>query len=208
MRRTYPNIGQVVFAVALAVVFWHLTFNVKWMNFWLSMGTAVISLTILSFCWGRLANIKKKLTIPGILLGTGSSFMLYGIFWIGNLFAQSIFQFAKPEISSIYDIRQQGQTLLITIVLLFVTSPGEEIFWRGFLQDWAMQKFGPTVGWLLAATIYGGVHLLSANIMLTLAALVAGLFWGYLYLRFENISICIISHALWTVAIFVFRPIL
>jgi len=44
--------------------------------------------------------------------------------------------------------------------------------------------------------------------MLVMAALVAGLFWGYMYMREKNTLAVTISHALWTTGIFVFFPVM
>ena len=93
-------------------------------------------------------------------------------------------------------------------MLLFVSSPGEEIFWRGFLQKWAIGKWGSVVGWLVTALLYAAVHIVSGNFILVMAALVAGLFWGLMaaWLK-DNLLPVIISHSLWTFAIFVLWPI-
>ena len=44
--------------------------------------------------------------------------------------------------------------------------------------------------------------------MLTMAALTAGLFWGWFYLKERNLVPCIVSHSVWTVTIFILLPIL
>lgn len=208
MKRMSPDNRQVLFAVALAFVFWYLIFSAKWMNFWLSMSIAVSILTGLTVYFGGVAFRKREITFPNILLGIGAAVVLYGIFWVGNFVSQAIFHFARPEIAAIYNIRHEWQALGIALVLLFVTSPGEELFWRGFLQNWAMGRFGPLKGWLLATAIYAAVHVVSGNIMLIGAALVAGLFWGFLYWRSGSVFVCIVSHAFWTVGIFVIWPVL
>ena len=96
---------------------------------------------------------------------------------------------------------------MISLILLFITSPGEEIFWRGFVQKRFVERFGARKGWLIASAVYAAVHIASGNFMLTMAALVAGLFWGWLYQRERNLVPCIVSHALWTVTIFILLPI-
>jgi hypothetical protein len=87
-------------------------------------------------------------------------------------------------------------------MLLLVTGPSEEIFWRGFLQRNLMVRYGNLRGWLLATIIYAGVHVWSFNIMLIGAAAVAGAFWGLLYLRWKNLAPVIISHAVWSAFFF------
>lgn len=203
-----PSDRQVYLTIILAFVFWYLTFAVKLLNFWLSMSIAATILTVLSIEFTGVVLRKQEVNMKNILIGIVSAGILYGIYAGGNYFSQQIFHFARPEISSIYDIRNEGQILIISLVLLFITSPAEELFWRGFLQRWAMSKFGQSRGWLIAAAIYGAVHILSGNFMLTMAAWIAGLFWGLLYWKTGSIFACIISHALWTVSIFVLWPMM
>ena len=199
---------KLLFTLGLAFVFWYLIFGVKLLNFWLSMAIAVPTLATFAWHWGGIRLQKSDSTWHHLLLGIGSAALLYGIFWVGNSLSQLLFHFAKPEIASIYDIRNEGQALGIGFILFFITSPCEEFFWRAYVQGWATQRFGGWQGWLIGAAIYGSVHILSGNFMLTLAALIAGLFWGLLYWRTHSLFTCIISHACWTVAIFILWPIL
>jgi len=208
MNRGVPSVAQILLSVSLAFVFWYVTFGLKLLNFWLSMGLAVTILTALAFAFGGITLRKSEITVANFLRGFLAAAVLYAVFWAGNLISQTLFHFAKPEIASIYGIRSEGQAVLIAMVLLFVTSPGEEFFWRGFLQRWAIDRFGPLKGWLAAACLYGAVHIVSGNFMLVAAAFVAGLFWGWLYWRTGSIFVCIVSHALWTVGIFILFPVM
>lgn len=207
MSRTIKT-GQVIFTVVLAAFFWYLTFSVQMFNFWLSMGVAATTLSILAIVWGGFPYRRADFNLRAIFIGVGSALLLYLIFFAGNYLSQLMFNFAQPQISSIYHIRTQAEGLIITLVLLFVTSPGEEIFWRNFLQRWTMQTFGGFAGWIAAALVYAGVHISSGNFMLVMAALVAGLFWGYIYWKERNVLTVTISHALWTTGIFVFFPVM
>ena len=42
--------------------------------------------------------------------------------------------------------------------------------------------------------------------MLLLAALVCGVFWGWLYIRFDSILLNAVSHTAWDVAVFLIFP--
>ena len=207
MKHRLPTNQQVLFTIVLTFIFWYLTFGVKLLNFWLSMSIAASILTLLSVRFTGLILKGKDITVKNLLLGLITAGVLYGVFAVGNYLSQLLFTFAKPEVSSIYGIRQEGQAIIIALVLLFVTSPAEELFWRGFLQRWAMARLGGLRGWLAASFIYAAVHVLSGNFMLTMAALIAGLFWGLVYWRTGSIFVCIISHAIWTVSIFVLWPL-
>ena len=171
------------------------------------MSAAVIVLASLALYFDGIPCRRKDWTIRSIACGIAAAAVLYGIFWLGNLLSQLLFHFAKPQITSIYNIRTQGETCVILLVLLFITSPGEEIFWRGFIQKRLMNRLGDMTGYLCASVIYAAVHIASGNFMLTMAALIAGLFWGWLYQRERNLIPCILSHSLWTIMIFVLLPV-
>ena len=96
--------------------------------------------------------------------------------------------------------------LRIAVLMIFIIGPGEELFWRGFLQRSLQNKIGNNLGFILATSIYTLVHLGSGNVMLVLAAGVCGLFWGYLYLRYGSITLNIVSHTLWDVTVFLWLP--
>ncbi|MDD4242399.1 MAG: CPBP family intramembrane metalloprotease, partial [Smithellaceae bacterium] len=96
---------------------------------------------------------------------------------------------------------------LIFLLLMFITGPGEEIFWRGFLQENLMAKYGKPAGWLLATFVYGSIHIFSLNFMLTMAAFVAGAFWGAQYLWRRDLTALIISHSVWSAVIFAVFPV-
>ena len=198
---------ELTLTLLLAAVFWFATFSLQLLNFWLSMCIAVTVLTALALRLGGVPFSRSDWNWRSIFSGFAAAASLYSIFWLGNSLSQFLFHFAKPQIASIYGIRTQGEAVMISLILLFITSPGEEIFWRGFVQRRFVQRYGEKKGWLIASAVYAGVHIASGNFMLTMAALTAGLFWGWLYQREKNLIPCIISHSLWTVTIFILLPI-
>ena len=70
-----------------------------------------------------------------------------------------------------------------------------------------MEKWGNVPGCLASTILYGGVHIFSGNVMLILAALVAGAFWGALYLWKRDLLMQIASHSFWSAVIFAVAPI-
>jgi membrane protease YdiL (CAAX protease family) len=143
--------------------------------------------------------------IQKILIGIGSAAALYMIFYIGNIISPMIIPDAGEKILTIYDFKSDQSPLKIALLVFFITGPGEEIFWRGFVQRHFQEK-GLILGFVLAALIYSGVHVTSFNIMLILAALVCGGFWGLLYLWKRSIVINIISHTIWVFVAFILFP--
>lgn len=203
----YTLIGFLVAALLWFIMFSPLTSDK--VNFWLMMSLSASALTIYSLIIRRneLRN-AFQFTASDIFIGIGSAVLLYGVFYFGNMISQYIFSFAGKQIHGVYATRSQAETWLIGILLLFIIGPAEEIFWRGFAQEQLMQKMGTGNGYAITTLIYTLVHLPSLNFMLIMAALFAGLFWGWMYRWKRRLTLCIISHAMWDCSIFAVIPII
>jgi uncharacterized protein len=147
-----------------------------------------------------------RFDLQAVWTGIGSAVLLYVIFGVGRIIAMALFDFAGGQIGDIYHKGAGTPLWSIALLLFFVTGPAEEIFWRGYLQRNLMQRFGLWPGWAIATAIYAAVHACSLNFMLVGAAAVAGAFWGALYLWRGRLMPVIISHSVWSAAIFAFLP--
>ncbi|MFO7654893.1 MAG: CPBP family intramembrane glutamic endopeptidase [Candidatus Krumholzibacteriia bacterium] len=192
--------------VGLAVVFWYVTFALPWSIFWIKISVAAAALAGLSLLLRP--SLREQLIFGrrAWIEGVVAAAALYGIFWLGRAAATIILPFASEQIGAIYARGGSFPPAAIFLLLLLVTGPAEEIFWRGFLQGRLMERYGARSGWLIASAIYAGVHLWSLNLMLVGAAAVAGLFWGWLYWRWGRLAPVIISHSLWSAVIFAVAP--
>jgi membrane protease YdiL (CAAX protease family) len=143
-----------------------------------------------------------------VFLGIGIAVALWGIFWTGDKLSQIMFNFARPQVDLIYGMKEGENPWLLTVLMLFLIGPAEEIFWRGYVQKTLQCKWFPNIGFVVTTAIYALVHAGSCNFMLVMAALVAGAAWGLLYRLFpQRFFAIILSHALWDVAVFVWFPI-
>jgi membrane protease YdiL (CAAX protease family) len=107
----------------------------------------------------------------------------------------------------VYGTRSQASPALIALLLALVIGPAEEIFWRGLMQRKLEGRYGAHAGWILSTMLYAAVHIWALNFMLFMAAVICGIFWGWIYMRYRTLLPGIISHALWDVAIFVLLPV-
>ncbi len=184
------------------------TFACPYGNFWLKITTTVCVLCAGSFIVAGFPIRRVQHLYREAGIGVVAAVVLYGIFWLGDFSAASLFGFAPKQVEAIYAIKQLGHPWLVAGVLLLVTSPGEELFWRGYVLREAIKRWGTWRGFLAGAGIYGAVHIPSCNLMLVMAALVAGIFWCALYQwRKGDLLACIVSHAFWTVGVFIVFPI-
>jgi len=177
-------------------------------NFWIAMSISATILWCISFLLNK--NFSKALKIKGsdILIGIGSAALLWLIFLAGDYISNLLFSFEKAQVSSIYSMKDGHNALLISVLLLLIIGPAEEVFWRGTVQKHFMKNMGEWSGLAFTSIIYAAVHIWSFNFMLIMAALVCGLFWGLLYKYTRRLPAIIISHALWDVAVFIWFPII
>jgi len=206
------RIISLIILIFFACIFWIEMFVLKHHNFWYEMTIVAILLTTVSAYINHRAGpeINYRLydfKMSYIVIGIVSAAILYGVFFAGNFFSNLLFNFAKTQVSGIYGNKTILNPYIIALLLFFIIGPAEEIFWRGFVQDTLSQKFGENWGWIAASLVYGGVHIFALNFMLFMAALICGLFWGYIFKRYKSLWPGIISHALWDLTIFILIPI-
>ena len=203
---------RVVLTIILATVLWTVMFS-PWtaphVNFWWMMTASACSLTLLSSLfapgWWKRISITPSNIFYGILIAVA----LWGVFWLGDKFSQLLFDFARPQVDTIYGMKEGESPWLLTALLLFLIGPAEEIFWRGYVQQTLSLRWNPNMGFVVTTLVYALVHTGSFNFMLVMAAMVAGAAWGLLYRFFpERFTAIVISHALWDVAVFIWFPIM
>ena len=193
--------------VFLAFGLWVTAFAVSAGNFWLKISLSAAVLACLSLASRREISRELRFDVTGVLLGIAAAAVLYLLFMIGRMVSLEVFGFAREQIGGIYGRGAGTPAWVITLLLFFVTGPSEEIFWRGYLQRGLQERLGGWQGYLVATSLYAGVHICSMNFMLIGAAAVAGAFWGAFYWRFNNLTASIISHSVWSSVIFAVLPL-
>ncbi len=200
--------GKFLFFIALAFGLWFLAFGVPAGNFWIKISGSAALLASLSVLSRREILSALRFNVRSFVIGISAAIALYLIFVIGRTVSLQLFDFAGEQIGNIYTKGVGTPPWVIAILLFLVTGPSEEIFWRGSLQKGLQERLGGWKGYLLATSLYTGVHVCSINFMLIAAASVAGAFWGAFYWRTDNLAAAIVSHSVWSTAIFAILPLL
>ncbi|MCQ2345588.1 MAG: CPBP family glutamic-type intramembrane protease [Paludibacteraceae bacterium] len=220
-------VKRLCFSFGVAFVLWTLMFSpwtAPFIPFWPAMTFSAVTLIALASFWGGPWWRQLHFRWSDLVLGIAIAVLLWGVFWLGDKVSQWLFpSFARQQVNSIYGMKQGFQPWLISLLLLFIIGPAEEIFWRGYIQrslylqflhtdmplfDSVSQAIRLSAPTFLAVGLYTLVHLFSFNFMLIMAALVCGIVWGGLYyLMPKRLPALIISHALWDAAVFVWFPI-
>ncbi|OVE74037.1 hypothetical protein BVX94_01790 [bacterium B17] len=202
---------KVGIAILAAFLLFSFLFATSIMNFWLQMSVTVIALCFLAYLLDRhgfkqiLKEETSQSTLKTIAIGLGSAVALYFVFFVGNI-AASWIRGGTENIADVYTLKHDNPVWMMTLVIALIVGPGEELFWRGYVQRSISGKAGNMAGLLISSACYCIAHLASSNFMLLAAALICGLFWGALYWKFKNIYINIISHVAWDLMVFIFFP--
>jgi len=204
-------IKKIMPAIIIAAILWFFMFSPwtkDYLNFWVGMSVSAGILSLMGLYIQR-KNLKElfDFKLSHIYIGIASAIALYLIFYIGNYISKIIFPFAPTEVNNIYNNKVQANYIIISLLLLFWIGPAEEIFWRGFVQYNFLKKYSALTSLITSSIIYSLVHIWSFNFMLVMAALVCGLFWGYLFNRYRSIIPVLVSHSIWDFLIFILIPI-
>ena len=158
---------------------------------------------------GNRARLRELYSFRGewVSWGLASAAILYLIFFAGDRISTALFDFAGRQVEAVYGTKVQASPWIVGALLLFWIGPCEEIFWRGFVQQRFAERFGPWKGCVVTSLIYAGIHLWAFNFMLFMAALICGLFWGWMFLKYKSVWPGLISHAAWDLTVFVLFPI-
>lgn len=220
--------SRLIVSLLIAATLWFLMFSpwtASYFNFWYAMTASAVILSSLALFLGR--PRWPRLTIIGWLQTVGLGLMiavvLWGTFWIGDKLSQSMFAFARPQVDLIYGMKTGNAPWLISLLLLCIIGPAEELFWRGYIQASLVNRLrrryrripqaqasrkAKNWAFFITTATYALVHLPSMNFMLIMAALVCGIAWGGLYrLMPKQLPAIVLSHALWDAAAFVWFPI-
>ena len=202
MRKNSPDIRLIV-GIVLAHVLMYFTFEDKSI-FWYIFSATMLFL--ISFAIISIELDHQETFTQNLLWGTLSGVFLYGIFWLGYTVLSFIgLSITEPvaKLYSYYGAKNIWQYLL----LIFLFAPGEDIFCRGFVQKRVMNYTNGFLAVGISSILFASVQFYSGSWALVLAALIAGLYWGTIYLWKRSIVLLITSHIIFSLLLFVFFPL-
>ncbi|MED4203417.1 CPBP family intramembrane glutamic endopeptidase [Neobacillus mesonae] len=193
---------RLIFGLILAHILIYFAFHDKAI-FWYIFTGSILVLIVYSMFQGDVDD--ESSFIQYIFLGVISGMILYAIFWLGHqLIELTSFPFDK-EIRKLYKW-YAPLYFWQYIALVLVAAPGEELFWRGFLQKRLLKYFKPVGSILIGSFFYASVHIYSGSSLLVFAAFLSGLAWGGLYFWKRSMPLVIVSHIIFDLMLFIILP--
>jgi uncharacterized protein len=191
-------------ALAAMAVVYPATFWFRVVPFWPAM--AAFSAFSWWAAWHPYLRTRLRPTRRLVLMGLVSGLALYALFLAGALAVQATPLW--PRVESVADLaRTAAPEALAALVIVFGTSPSEEVLWRGAVFARLTRRYGP--GWrpLAATTVLYALFVgTSGSPAPALAALVCGAVWARQRQVTGSIVPCLVSHALWSLLMFLYIP--
>jgi membrane protease YdiL (CAAX protease family) len=189
--------------VAMAVVY-PAAFYFQVVPFW----SAMVAFSAFSWwaAWHPYLRTRLRPTRRLVVMGLVSGVALYLFFCAGALVVQGTPLW--PRIQEILDLtRTTAPSAAAALVIVFATAPSEEVLWRGAVFARLTRRYGP--GWrpLVATTVLYALFVgLSGSLVLPLAALICGAVWTRQRQVTGSIVPSLVSHALWSLLMFLYIP--
>ncbi|MBC2169308.1 CPBP family intramembrane glutamic endopeptidase [Listeria booriae] len=187
----------------LAAGLMYVTFEYKAV-FWYLYGASMLFL----ISWVILNDeLKKHFSFfKNIIPGIFSGIILYILFYIGALILKFIPGNMDALVAKGY-ARYEPDVWYIWLLLVVAIIPGEEIFWRGFVLKRLENDLVPWIAVVIMAVLNGAFMLFSGNFIIALAATLASVYWGFIYLKRPSLSLVIVSHWTFNLLLLLLLPI-
>jgi membrane protease YdiL (CAAX protease family) len=200
---TRPGWALPAALVAMAVVY-PAAFALRVVPFWSAM--VVFSAFSWWAAWHPYLPNRLRPDRRLVAMGALSGLALYALFFVGALLVRGTPLW--PWIEDVVELtRGTAPAGLAALVIVFGTSPSEEVLWRGAVFARLTRRYGagwrPVVMTSLAYALFVG---LSLNPVLPLAALVCGMVWARQRQVTGSLVPSLVSHALWSLLMFLYVP--
>lgn len=140
---------KLIFTILLAAVLWTVMFSpwtAPFVNFWWMMTGSALTLSVFATLFNPGWWREVKWSLPNVLLGIGIAVALWGVFWLGDKVSSWMFDFARPQVDSIYGMKEGESPWLLAALLLLLIGPAEEIFWLRLCATHAFQTLESECG--------------------------------------------------------------
>lgn len=201
MKRLFQD-PYIIIGLIIAHVLLFFSFHDKTIFWYIFSGSLLVLIAYATFK----GEVDDEVSfIQYILLGALSGFLLYFVFLLGIRAIEILHLPFDKSIKNLY--KWYAPSLFWQyLALVLVAAPGEELFWRGFIQKRLLNYFKPSFSILFGAILYASAHIYSGSFLLVLAAFISGFVWGYLYFLKKSMPLVIVSHIIFDLMIFIILP--
>lgn len=175
-------------------------------SIWPTMALAMGPLAILALALAtpRGAETLGAAAASGLGLAAGAA--LYGA-TAAFMFVTRGWPLLARHVSALYEQRRGVPLGAAVGLAVLVVAPGEELLWRGMVQEALGGRLGDVQGAAVAWGAYVAVNAVSGSVPIVLGAAVGGAAWAALALATGGVAAAILCHAVWTGLMIVLPPV-
>lgn len=172
--------------------------------FWYFYTFTILFLMSIAFYYAKIEDELKTFQyfILGIIFGT----LTYILMLVGYKLID-IAPFTSTKSVDAFVTKFGPSTIWHYLLLLLIIAPGEELFWRGFIQQQLKKYLSPTYAIIVSAALFGFSLIFSGFWYVMLGAFVAGLVFGLLYEWKKSMPLIILAHITMLVLLLLVFPL-
>lgn len=141
-----------------------------------------------------------------LIYGIGYGTVTYGFIRLGSILLPYFDDTTKRAINQF--LTSYGPTnIWHYLMLIFIIVVGEEMFWRGYVQQQLKRWTSPLLAVFVTALLFSISLAISGFLPGAFAALVAGVIWGLLYEWKKSLPLIIVAHVVFVLLLFLVLPI-
>lgn len=193
---------KLVYMLPIAYGLYHLAFQ-DISVFWYMYTFALLILMSAAIVYSDILDEMR--TWKSFAYGISAAVAMYAVLFSGYYLLQSLgvgSASSTAEFLSIFTPDSVWHLLL----LMFIVVPGEELFWRGFVQQQLKQYVPVSIAIPIASVLFGLTLWLADFWPGIFAGTAVGLVLGYLYEKKRSMPLLIIAHLTLMVLIFIIFP--
>lgn len=141
-----------------------------------------------------------------LLFGIGYGTILYGIVRFGHFLLLKVDAGTEKTITRFLE-NYGPDNIWHYILLIFIIVIGEELFWRGFVQQHIKNWTSSNIAVIITSILFSLSVAISGFWPGIVAAFIAGLVWGFLYEWKKSMPLIIVSHEIFILLLFMVLPL-
>lgn len=172
--------------------------------FWYMYTFAMLILMSLAIIFVKIFD--ELVTWKSLVYGLGYGTLLYALIAVGfQMLLLSPFNISGPVGSFLSAFAPVS--IWHYLLLMFIIVPGEEIFWRGLVQQKLKKYISTPLSVMASSILFGFALALSGFWPGVLAGIAAGLVLGLLYEWKRSLPVIIVAHLVMIVLLFLILPL-
>lgn len=195
---------QIVLLLSLAFIFisMYFTFDEKKIFWHLYTFTLLVAIAI-SILFGKFRD--ELPTWKYLLFGIGYGTITYGIIRLGYIILKYTDNDSPKMIRNFLETYGPNN-IWHYLLLFFIIVIGEELFWRGYVQQAFKQYASPILSCIITSILFALAIALSGFVPGVICAFVVSLIFGLLYEWKQSLPLVIIAHEVFVVLLFIILP--